>query len=81
MGHKAGVPEGSVLTHTLFLVFIIDLLYYTQSSIHSFPYACTLSHSYYVAKRPTRTTVNLRRIKMMDCPNADLNRFLKWGQK
>src|ERR1700755_2723536 len=51
---NSGVPHGSVLSPTLFLLFINDLLSVTSSPIHSYADDSTLHYSFQFEKRPTQ---------------------------
>ena len=51
---NSGVPQGSVLSPTLFLLFINDLLSITSSHIHSYADDSTLHYFFQFEKRPTQ---------------------------
>ena len=76
---NAGVPQGSVLSPTLFLIFINDLLSLTANPIYSFADDSTLCHSYSFSRCPLASAVaNCRRI-MNDSLNNDLKKIIDWG--
>ncbi|KAG4072862.1 hypothetical protein HA402_002605 [Bradysia odoriphaga] len=56
---NAGVPQGSVISPVLFLIYINDLLALTSNPIHSFADDSTLHHSYVFDKRPTKVETNV----------------------
>ena len=51
---NSGVPQGSVLSPTLFLLFINDLSI-TSSPIHSYADDSTLHYSFHFERRPTQS--------------------------
>ncbi len=50
---NSGIPQGSVLSPTLFLLFIIDLLSITECPIHSYADDSTLHYSITFKSRPS----------------------------
>jgi hypothetical protein len=78
---NAGVPQGSVLSPTLFLIFINDLLSLTRNKIHSFADDSTLSHSYKFDRRPGSAAVYSSRLEMVESLNADLVGIERWGRE
>lgn len=77
---NAGVPQGSVLSPTLFLIFINDLLSLTANPVFSFADDSNLCHSYSFSKRPTSLEIERRRKIMNDTLNDDLKLIEEWGQ-
>ena len=55
---NSGVPQGSVSSPTLFLLFINDLLNLTQSPIHSYDDDTTLHFSTLYKRRKTQQALN-----------------------
>jgi hypothetical protein len=70
----AGVPQGSVLSPTLFLVFINDLLSLTENPIYSFADDSSICHSYSFKKRPNSLEIERMRLNM-----NDLKKISEWG--
>ena len=77
---NAGVPQGSVLSPTLFLLFIDDLLSITTTGIYSFADDSSLCHSYGFRSRPDLTQVEIFRKNMVDTLNDDPARIVEWGR-
>ena len=63
---NAGVPQGSVLSPSLFLIFINDLLVQTMNPIYSFADDSNLVHSYSFDRRPNLPEVQGKRQRMND---------------
>src|SRR6201990_473170 len=62
---NSGVPQVSVLSPTLFLIFINDLLSITSSSIHSYADDSTLHYSFQFERRPSQQQlIDSRRIAL-----------------
>src|SRR5699024_1843053 len=77
---NAGVPQGSVLSPTLFLIFINDLLSLTANPIYSFADDSSLCHSYSFSRPPSSSAVENRRRNMNDSLNDDLVKIIEWGK-
>jgi reverse transcriptase-like protein len=78
---NAGVPQGSVLAPTLFLLHINDLLSSTTNSIHSFADDSTLHASFQVPKPISKPDLESKRRAMQISLSQDLNLILDWGAK
>ena len=78
---NSGVPQGSVLSPTLFLMFINDLLSCTTSSIHSYADDSTLHHSFHFDRRPTQEQLNTAREDALVQLTSDLSLLSNWGKE
>jgi len=80
---NSGVPQGCVLSTTLFIIFINDLLTLTESSIHSYADDSTLTYSYGFEKLSQVTNQSVRscRRNMINTVNKDLQKVADWGSK
>lgn len=76
----AGVPQGSVLSPSLFLIFINDLLDRTENPIYSFADDSTLCHSYSFDHRPSLQEIEGKRQVMHESLNRDLAAIVEWGR-
>ncbi|KAG5892134.1 hypothetical protein JTB14_032356 [Gonioctena quinquepunctata] len=76
---NAGVPQGSILAPTLFLLHINDLLKATSCPVHSFADDSTL-HTAFSSRAPisARETRN-ERGRNVNNVNMDLATILEWG--
>lgn len=78
---NAGVPQGSVLSPSLFLIFINDLLDRTTNPIYSFADDSNLCHSYSFDRRPNLSVVQGKRREMNVMLNHDLHLISEWGRE
>merc|ERR1712035_293843 len=77
---NSGVPQGSVLSPTLFLLFINDLLTLTQCSIHSYADDSTLHFSTSFPRRPTQQKLHTSRQDAAERLTSDLSVISNWGK-
>ena len=78
---NSGVPQGSVLSPTLFLIFINDLLNLTQCPIHSYADDSTLHFSTTFTRRPTQQELIHSRRDATERLTSDLSLISEWGNK
>ena len=77
---NSGVPQGSVLSPTLFLLFINDLLNLTTCPIHSYADDSTLHCSMAFPSRPTQQQVINSRSNALERLTSDLSLISDWGK-
>jgi len=79
----AGVPQGSVISPTLFIIFINDLLSLTVNPIHSYADDSTLVGSYKLKKNANASaqTISSHRTNTVAAVNDDLIKIADWGSK
>lgn len=77
---NSGVPQGSVLSPTLFLIFLNDLLSITSNPIYSFADDSNICHSYSFDRRPSLLEIGARRSNMNDALTSDLITISEWGR-
>ncbi|KAL7632739.1 UNVERIFIED_CONTAM: hypothetical protein RMT77_016940 [Armadillidium vulgare] len=78
---NSGVPQGSVLSPTLFLLFINDLLSVTSSPIHSYADDSTLHYSFHFERRPSQQQLIEARRVALEQLTSDLSRISNWGRE
>ncbi|KAL7647645.1 UNVERIFIED_CONTAM: hypothetical protein RMT77_001245 [Armadillidium vulgare] len=78
---NSGVPQGSVLSPTLFLLFINDLLSVTSSPIHSYTDDSTLHFSFHFERRPSQQQLIEARRVALEQLTSDLSRISNWGRE
>ncbi|KAL7637445.1 UNVERIFIED_CONTAM: hypothetical protein RMT77_012173 [Armadillidium vulgare] len=78
---NSGVPQGSVLSKTLFLNSINDLLSITLSPIHSYADDSTLHYSVQFERRPSQQQLIDSRKMALEQLTSDLSRISNWGRE
>ncbi len=77
----SGLPQGSVLSPTLFLLFIKDFLSITDCPIDSYADDSTLQHSITFKRRPSQIELHNARLDATERLASDLSIISDWGRR
>ncbi len=78
---SSGVPQGSVLSPTLFLLLINDLLSLTNCPIHSYADDTTLHCSMSFVRQPKQQELKVSRNDAAERLTSDLSIISDWGRR
>ncbi len=78
---NSGVPQVSVLSPTLFLLFVNDLLSLTNCPIHSYANDTTLHYSTSFKRQPNPEESETSRNDATECLTSDLSIISDWGRR
>ncbi len=77
----SGVPQGSVLSPTLFLLFIHDLLSLTSCPFYSYADDTTLYYFTSFDRQPNLQELQISRNDAAECLTSDLSIISDWGRR
>src|SRR5678816_710503 len=78
---NCGVPQGSVLSPILFLLFINELLSCTSNYVHSYADDSTLHSSTHFKSAPSFASRVASRLQLSDSILVDLDGICRWGHR